>query len=210
MLSTRLTGIIDEHHGGVEPQGAVHARLGAVAREVLGDKSLARIVGGAVWSATLRLRREAGGDDRLVGGLVSVEERLPVAGHRAFERHGVGLAHRGIPVVSRKDLVGALAGLHDLDVLGHLLGQQVERDAVVADHRLAHGADRAVEGGEHALGADADLMVVGVEPLGDEVGVLELVALDPADGLEADRERRQTVLTRLGEQPDDQAGIHAA
>ena len=89
-------------------------------------------------------------------------------------------------MVSGEYLVGALPGLHDLDVLGHFLAEQVEGDAVVADHRLAHGADRAVERGQHALGADADLVVVGVETFGDDVGVAELVARDAADGLETD------------------------
>ena len=60
------------------------------------------------------------------------------------------------------------------------------------------------------VGADADLVVVGGEPLGDEVGVDEFVALHATDGLEADGEGRQAVLARLGEQADDQAGVHAA
>ena len=47
----------------------------------------------------------------------------------------------------------------------------------MADHRFAHRADRAVERGQHPVGADADLVVVGVEALGDDVGVLELVTL---------------------------------
>ena len=113
-------------------------------------------------------------------------------------------------MIAGEDLVGALPGLHDLDVFGHLLGQQVEGDAVVADHRLAHRADRAVQRGQHAVGADPDLVVVGVEAFGDDVGVAELVARDTADGLETDGERRQPVLARLGEQADDQAGVDAA
>ena len=112
-------------------------------------------------------------------------------------------------MVAGEHLVGALPGLHDLHVFGDLLAEQIEGDAVVADHRLAHRADRTVERGQHAVGADADLVVVGFEPLGDDVGVLELVALDATDRLEADRERRQAVLARLGEQPDDQARVDA-
>ena len=50
------------------------------------------------------------------------------------------------------------------------------------------------------VGVDADLVVVGAEALGDEVGVVELVALLAADGLEADGEGLQAVLARLGEQ----------
>src|SRR3712207_7667877 len=51
-------------------------------------------------------------------------------------------------VVAAEHLVGALAGLHHLDVPRHVLRQQEERDAVVADHRLAHRGDRGVERSE--------------------------------------------------------------
>ena len=50
-----------------------------------------------------------------------------------------------------------------------------------------------------------DLMVVGAEPVGHDVGVGELVTPDTADGLKADRERPQPGLPGLGEQSDDQA-----
>jgi hypothetical protein len=102
-------------------------------------------------------------------------------------------------VVSGEDLVGALPRLHNLDVFGHFLGQQVEGDAVVTDHWLAHRGDRAVERGQHPVGADADLVMVGVEALGDDVGIPELVALDAADGFEADREGGQAMLAGFGQ-----------
>ena len=113
-------------------------------------------------------------------------------------------------MVAGEHLVGALPRLHHLDVLGDFLAEQVEGDAVVADHRLAHRADRPVEGGQHPVGSDADLVMIGVEALGHDVGVLEFVALDAAGRLEADGERRQSVLAGLGEQADDQAGVHPA
>ena len=72
-------------------------------------------------------------------------------------------------MVAGEHLVGALPGLHDLDVFGHFLAEQVEGDAVVADHRLAHRADRTVERGQHPVGSDADLVVIGAEALGDDV-----------------------------------------
>ncbi len=53
-------------------------------------------------------------------------------------------------------------------------------------------------------------IAIGAETFGDDVGVAELVARDAADGLETDRERRQTVLACLGEKPDDQAGVDSA
>ena len=145
-----------------------------------------------------------------VGGLVAVEERRPIAGDRPLHRRCRRLAHRRIPVVTGEDLVGALAGLHHLDVFGDLLAEQIEGHAVMADHRFAHGADRAVEGRQHPVGADPDLVMIGVEAFGDDVGVAKLVALDAADGFEADGERLQSVLAGFGEQPDDQAGIHPA
>ena len=64
--------------------------------------------------------------------------------------------------------------------------------------------------GQHPRGVDADLVVVGAEVAGDDVGVLELVALLAARGLEADGEGLQAVLSRLGEQADDQAGVQPA
>ena len=94
-------------------------------------------------------------------------------------------------------------------MLRDFLAEQIEGDTVVADHRFAHRADRAVQSGQHPIGPDPDLVVIGLEALGHDVGVLELVAFDVAGRLEADRERRQPVLPGLGEQADDQAGVDA-
>ena len=113
-------------------------------------------------------------------------------------------------MVAGEHLVGALTRLHDLDVARHFLAEQVEGDAVVADHRLAHRADRPVERGQHPVGSDADLVMVGAEAFGHDVRPAEFVALDAAHRLEADGEGRQPVLSGLGEQPDDQAGVDAA
>ena len=54
------------------------------------------------------------------------------------------------------------------------------------------------------------LVVVGVEFLGDQVGELEFVTLPVADPLEADAERLQPVLTGVGQQRHDHAGVDAA
>ena len=193
-----LDRVVHQHHRGIEAQRPVDSGLGAVPGEVVGDELLAQIALGEV---VLR-------DEPCDACGVAVEERLAVVGDRAVQRCRVG--HRRIPVVAREHLVGALPGLHHLDVLGHFLAEQIEGDAVVADHRLAHGADRTVQCGQHAVGADADLMVIGAETLGDDVGVLELVARHAAHRLEADGESRQSVLARFGEQPDDQAGVDSA
>ncbi len=112
-------------------------------------------------------------------------------------------------MVAGEHFVSALPRLHDLHVLGHFLAEQIEGDTVVADHRFAHRPDRAVQRGQHPLGFDADLVMIGLEALGHDVGVLELVALDVAGGLEPDGEGRQPVLPGLGEQADDQARVDA-
>ena len=113
-------------------------------------------------------------------------------------------------MIAGEHLVGALARLHHLDVARHFLAEQVEGDAVVADHRLAHRADRPVERGQHPVRSDADLMMIGVEAFGHDVGPPEFVALDATGRLEADGESRQPVLTGLSEQADDQAGVDTA
>ncbi len=60
------------------------------------------------------------------------------------------------------------------------------------------------------LGRHEDLVVVGGEVLGDQVGIDELVALLAMRLLEADGEGHQPGLSRFGEQADDDAGIDAA
>src|SRR3546814_6767995 len=81
-----------------------------------------------------------------------------------------------------------------LDVLGHRLGEEVEGDGVVAHHGLGHGGDRRIERGDDEIARDLDLVVIGGEALGHDVAVAELVALDAAHRLEADREGRQVLL----------------
>ena len=120
------------------------------------------------------------------------------------------VGERRVPVVAGEHLVGALAGLHHLDVLRDLLRQQVEGDAVVADHRLAHGGDRTVDAVEQTRRGDVDAVVVGAEVPRDLVGVLELVAGLAARRLEADAERGEVLLPGLGEQPDHERGVDAA
>src|SRR6476660_7453748 len=102
-----LDRVVHQHHGRVEPQRAVDARRGACTGEVLGDELSAGIPVGAVWSATYRLRDVSRCDERRDALTVAVEERLAVAGHRAVDGGGVGLTHRGIPVVAGEHLVGA-------------------------------------------------------------------------------------------------------
>ena len=70
-----------------------------------------------------------------------------------------------------------------------LLRQQVERHAVVADHRLGHRRDRLVDGREQPVpGRRGSAGGRCANSLGDEVGVLELVAGLAGGGVEPDAE----------------------
>ncbi len=140
-------------------------------------------------------------------GGVAVEEGLGV---RLEGPLAVDPRQRRVPVVAGQDLVGALAGLHHLDVPGHLLAEQVERHTVVADHGLAHGRDGGLQRRDEILRGDPDLVVVGVEGLGDQVGVAELVALPSTHRVEADGEGGEPTLPLAGEQGHHQTGVQAA
>ena len=69
-------------------------------------------------------------------------------------------------MVAGEHLVGALTRLHDLHVARDFLAQQIERDAVVADHRLAHRGDGGLERWQQVRGRDLQLVVVGLEAVG--------------------------------------------
>ena len=160
-----------------------------------GDEGARRILVGQI----LRIQR--------LGHLraVAVEEDLGVGGQRVRRLH-----HRRVPVVSREDLVGALAALHHLHMLGDLLRQQEETDGVVADHRFGHRPHAVLKGGQGAVAVDEQLVVVGLEALGDQVGILELVALLLAHRLEADGEGLQAGLPGLRQQGDDDRAVQPA
>ena len=85
----------------------------------------------------------------------AIEELIDVHARAATR----SVRERRIPGVAREDLVGALAGLHHLDVARDLLTEKVERDAVVRDHGLAHRGDRGVDRREQASRIDLDAHV---------------------------------------------------
>ena len=80
----------------------------------------------------------------------------------------------------------------------------------MADHGLAHGGDRRIDGGQQPTAVDPDPGVVGVEVTGHKVGVGELVTPVFADVLEADAEGLEAVLAELRQQGNDEAGVEAA
>ena len=75
----------------------------------------------------------------------------------------------------------------------------------MADHRLAHGTEGRGQLLENLVFANAQLMVTGGKVLGDQVGILELVAALSAGILKADGKGRQVVHPGFTQQPDQHA-----
>ncbi|MCY1528629.1 hypothetical protein D9M68_637410 [compost metagenome] len=140
----------------------------------------------------------------LVLGVGAVEEGRAVAVKRV-----TGIGQRRIPVVATEQLVGALAALHHLAVLRDFAGQQVEGDAVMADHRLAHGREGCRELIQHLVLVDAQLLMTCAVVVGDQVGEFELIAAFAAGILETDGEGGQLLDAGLGQQAHQQAGVHS-
>ena len=92
----------------------------------------------------------------------------------------------------------------------YFLRQQVEADGVVAHHRLRHRRDHARQRFDGSRAVDADAVMIGAETLRDQIGIAELVALDVADGLEADGEGLQSVLSKPGEDRDQKRAVEPA
>ena len=126
-----LDGVVDEHHLAVDAQRPVQRGARARGREVALDE-LARGIAG---------ESQAGVHHRVALRMRAVDELRDVGARAASRRVG----ERRIPRVSGEDLVGALARLDDLHMVRHLLAEEVERDTVVGDHRLAHSADRGAD-----------------------------------------------------------------
>ncbi|MDT4821342.1 hypothetical protein FQZ97_545170 [compost metagenome] len=189
-----LHRVVHQHHRAVQAQGLVHRVEGAGLLEVLAHE-----VAGQVVAEPGRLHRG------LVFGVAAVEEGRAILVERV-----AGVGQRRVPVVAAEQLVGALAALHHLAVLRYLAGEQVEGDAVVADHGFAHGGEGLGQLFQHLVLVDAQLLVAGAVVAGDQVGIFELVAALAAGILEADGEGGQLLHTGLGQQADQQAGIHAA
>ena len=194
MLSTRLTGSSTS----ITSASMRSARSTGSSAPGAANQPAAKARRGV---AVRRVRQE-----RAHPGVVAVEERAGVGGQPVAGR----VEHRRVPVVAAEHLVGALAGLHDLAVAGHLLAEQVEGHRVVGHHRLAHRRDGLRQRLHEPLGPDPDLPVLRPELARDEVGEGELVALAVARVREADRERGQPALARLGEQRDDQRRVQPA
>ncbi len=88
----------------------------------------------------------------------------------------VGIDQRWIPVITGKDLVGTLTGLHNLDMLGNFLRQQIKADIIIGNHWLRHGSNGAGQR-IHQIGRwYENLVMVGAEMLGDQVRIDEFIA----------------------------------
>ncbi|MNO50300.1 hypothetical protein D3C76_406710 [compost metagenome] len=190
-----LDRVVDQHHGAVQAQRLVHGSRCAGTREVFAHE-----VAGSVG-----FQQPGGLHGVAVFGVAAVEERLTVG------RIGiVGAVHLRVPVVTGEQLIGTLAALYALAVLGHFPRQQVEGDAVVADHRFAHGAEGGRQLVDDFVFGNAQLVVTGAVVFGDQVRILELVAALAAGIFKADGEGRQVVNAHFAQQADQQAGVDAA
>lgn len=90
------------------------------------------------------------------------------------------------------------------------LGASLLQDCVVADHRLAHGAEGLRQLVENLMLADTQLMVAGGEALGDQIRVLELVAALATGILETNGEGQEVFHAGFAQQADQHARIDAA
>jgi len=129
---------------------------------------------------------------------------------RIVFRDVVGGAQRLVPVIAGEDLVGALAALDNLHMLRHLLGEEIEADRVMAHHWLGHRLDRAGQGFERSIGADADLVMIGAEFASDQIRIVKLIAANIPDALKADRKSLKARLAVLGQQRDEQRTVQPA
>lgn len=112
-------------------------------------------------------------------------------------------------MITAEHLVGALSTLYRPAFPGHFPGEQIEADAVVADHGLRHGGNRRGKLTQQLCRGYVDLVVAGAELRGHDIGVLELVALFTPDGFKADGKGVQALGAGLGHQAHQQAGVDA-
>ncbi|MNQ89687.1 hypothetical protein D3C85_1050020 [compost metagenome] len=96
--------------------------------------------------------------------MAAVEKRLAVGADRV-----AGAIDLRVPVVAGKQFIGALAALDHLAMPGHFPGQQVEGDAVMADHGLAHGTKGRWQLFDDFAFGDAQLVMAGAVVAGDQV-----------------------------------------
>ena len=80
-----------------------------------------------------------------------------------------------IPGVAEEELVGSLAGQHDLDVLGGQTRDEVQRNARGKRDRLVLVPDEAWQRVEELLRRHDDLAVPGSDRAGREPSIRELV-----------------------------------
>ena len=146
--------IIDQHHIGIEAQSLVDRVIGAGLRKM----------GAHEFKTGIKIGQVVGRQVLTDLSMTAIKERAGVCGNR------IGSAgHWRIPVVTTEDFIGALPRLYNLDVLGNLTREQEEPDIVVRHHGLGHGPDGMRQIGHHLVGANHQLVMIGVVMLGDQV-----------------------------------------
>ena len=145
----------------------------------------------------------------LDGGLVlvvtAVEKGFAVRGIRI-----AGAIYLWIPVIAGKQFVSALAALHHLAMLGHFTRQQIKGDAVMTDHRLAHGAEGRWQLLDDFVLANAQLVMARAVMPGNQIRILEFIPALAACVLKADGESRQILYAHIAQQPHQQTGVDTA
>ncbi|RMM61774.1 hypothetical protein ALQ75_05447 [Pseudomonas savastanoi pv. glycinea] len=187
--------VIDQHHRTVQAQRLVDRRAGTGLGEMIANE----ITGCVVGCAPLRLHRLG------IFRIAAVDKRIAVGRNRVARA-----VYLWVPVVTGKQLVSALAALYHLAMLGHFTRQQVEGDTVVADHRLAHGAERRRQLFDDLAFLNTQLVVACAVMLGDQVGILKFISTLATGILKADREGRQVFDPHFTQQADQHAGVDTA
>src|SRR3954452_15936058 len=152
--------IVDQHDLSIELENLVDRRAGADAGEKIIDERAAHIFAQVVRA-----------EQPFQIGMAPIEIAALI-----FIAGIIDAEERWIPTVAAENFVGALTALNHLDVLGHFLGQKVERHGVVTDHRLRHRLDGARQRGQRPFCINANLLVIGSEPIGNNIRVVEFIA----------------------------------
>ena len=108
-------------------------------------------------------------------------------------------------MIATEHLVGTLSGLDNLEVFRDFLGQQIEADGIVTDHRFRHGRDAAFKGRQQPFPAvHADLVMLCAKLIGNDVGISEFVPGLAANGFKPDGKCVEAGLPFFCQQSDNQ------
>ena len=129
---------------------------------------------------------------------------------KTLDARGKGMVHARIPEIAAEYLIGTLPALHHLDLLRHHFREQIKRHRILAEHGLGHIGKGLGQARQHLVIGHHKLVVFGIEPLGNRVGILELIAFFLGRVFKTHGKGFQSLLSGFGQQAHQQAGIDAA